>query len=113
MPGKSARFGGQSYRDDQVARLEHAVALRCVAGQAVKRLDRDLTLAALALDLGNRVECNQRHAEIRRMRRDTALAPAQHRVQAVLASAGIAAGAWIALVAGAGDVVKVRTARPL
>ena len=46
---------------------------------------------ALAFDLDDGIERDQRHAEIGRMGGDAALAPAEHRVQPVLAAAGVAA----------------------
>ena len=89
------------------------LALRRVAGQAMERLERDLAPAAAALDLDHGVERHQRHAEIGRMGGDAVLAPAEHRVQAVLAAARVAAGAGLALVAGAGGVVEIGAARAL
>jgi hypothetical protein len=79
----------------------------------VKRLERNLALARFAFNLEDSVERDQRHAEIRRMRRDAALAPSHDGVQPVVAAAGIAARARIALIAGAGDVVEIRAARTL
>ena len=113
MRREPARLARQPQRDDQIAGLEHAFPLGRVAGQAVKRLDRDLAPAGSALDLHDRVERDQRHAEIRRMGGDAGLAPAEHGVQSVLAVAGIATRARLAFVAGAGGVVEIAASRPL
>ena len=63
---------------------------------------------AAAFDLDHGVERDQRHAEIGRVGGDAVLAPAEHGVQPVLAAARVAAGAGLALVAGAGGVVEIR-----
>ena len=113
MRREAARLGRQPHRDDEIAGLERAVPLGRVAGQAVQRLERDLAPAVPALDLDDGVERDQRHAEIGRMGGDAGLAPAEHGMQPVLAVAGIAARAGLALVAGAGGVVEIGAARPL
>ena len=113
MRCEARRIAGKTKRNDQVARRERGFALRRVAGQAVKVFERDLAPAAFAFDLDNGVEGDERHTEVRRMRRDAALAPAEHRVQAVLALQRIAAGARFTPVAGARDVVEVTAACPL
>ena len=79
----------------------------------MKRLQRDLALAIAAFDLHDRIEGDQRHAEIRRMGGDAGLAPAEHGMQPVFAVAGVATRTGLAFVAGAGGVVKVSAARPL
>src|SRR5260221_201471 len=84
-----------------------------MAGQTVKGLDRNLAPAGSALNLHDSVERDERHAEIRRVGGDAGIAPAQHGVQSVLAAVGIATGARLALVAGAGDVVEIPASRPL
>ena len=79
----------------------------------MKRLERYFPPARSALDLDNGVERDQRDAEIGRMRRDAALAPAQYGMKPVVAAVGVAAGAGIAFVAGARGIVKIRAARSL
>ena len=79
----------------------------------MKIFERDLAPTGLAFDFDNRAEHDERHAEIRRMRRDAMLAPAQHRVQAVFALPRIAARAWLAPIAGARDIIKIIAPRPL
>ena len=113
MGGETRRLGRQAHRDDHLAGLQHALAVGRVARQAMKRFKRDLAPARLAFDLDDGVERDQRHAEIGRMGRDAALAPAQDGVQPVVAAAGVAAGAGVAFVAGAGGVVEISAARPL
>ena len=76
-------------------------------------VERDLAPARPALDLDDGVERDERHAEIRRVRGDAVLAPAEHGMQPVLAAARVAARAGLALVAGAGGVVEIGAARPL
>ena len=53
------------------------------------------------------------HAEIRGVRRDAGLAPAEHRMLSGVAAARLAAGARLAFVAGAGDVVEIGASRAL
>ena len=113
MRRKARRFARKTKRDDQVPRLERAFALRRVAGQAVKVLERNLAPTPSAFDLDNRVERDERHAEVRRMGRDAALAPADDRVQAVLAVERVAARARLTPVAGARHVIEIAAARPL
>src|ERR1700741_1920522 len=79
----------------------------------MKHLEGYFPTARSAFELDNRVERNQRNAEIGRMRRDAVLAPAQYGMKPVVAAVGIAAGAGIAFVAGACRIVKVRAARSL
>src|ERR1700684_2263101 len=79
----------------------------------MKLFEPDPPPPRFAFDLDNSVECYQRYAEIRRVCRDTALAPPQYGVKPVVAAAGVAARTGIALIAGAGDIVEVRAARPL
>ena len=102
MRREPARLARQPQRDDQIARLERAFPLGRVAGQTMKRLDRNLAPAGSALDLHDSVEGDQRHAEIRRVGGDAGLAPAEHGMQSILAVTGIATRARFALVAGAG-----------
>src|SRR5271165_3091634 len=111
MRCEARRIAGQTKRNDQVPWLERAFALRRFAGQAVKLFERDLAPATFAFDLDHGVERHERHTEVRRMRRDAALAPADDRVQAVLALQRVAACAWLAPVAGARHVVEVAAAR--
>ena len=103
----------QPQRDDQIAGLKRVFALRRVAGQTIKRLERDLAPAGPALDLDDGVERDQRHAEIRRVRGDAGLAPAEHSVKTVLAMAGIATRARFAFVAGACGIVEISAAGSL
>ena len=107
------RLRRQAHRDDHLAGLQHALALRRVPWQPVKLFERDLPPPRFAFDLDNSVERDQRHAEIRRMCRDAALTPPQYGVKPVLAAAGVTARTGIALIAGAGDVVEVSAARSL
>src|SRR6478752_2749414 len=79
----------------------------------MKHLERYFPTARSAFEFDNRVERNQRNAEIGRMRRDAVLAPAQYGMKPVVAAVGVAAGAGIAFVAGACGIVKVRAARSL
>ncbi len=85
MRRERASLARQSHRDDQITRFEHAVALGRIAGQTVKGLERNLAASAAAFDLDNRVERDQRHAEIGWMRGDAGVAPAEHGMEAVLA----------------------------
>lgn len=84
-----------------------------VLRQAMQFVECDLATAVPAFDLDDRVERDQRHAEVGRMRGDAALAPAKHGVHPVLAVPGVAAAADLALVAAAGGIVEIRTPRPL
>ena len=113
MRRKACRIAGKTKRNDQVPRLERAFALRRVARQAVKVFERDLTPTIFAFDLDNGVERHERHTEVRRMGGDAVLAPAEHRVQAVLALQRVAACARFTPVAGVRHVIEVAAARPL
>ncbi len=84
-----------------------------VAGQTMKLLERNLAPSASALDLDHRIERDQRHAEVRGVRGDAGVAPAEHGVRAVLAAARVAAGTGLALVAGAGRIVEIAASRAL
>src|SRR5258708_14132783 len=103
MRRKPARLAGQPQRDDQIARIEQAFSFRRVARQAMKRLERNLAPPGSALDLHDRIEGDERHAEIRWMGGDAGLAPAEHGVQSVLAAAGLATPPGSPLFAGAAD----------
>ena len=113
MRREHAGLARQPQGDDQITRLECVFSLWPIAGQTVKVLDRDLAPAGSALDLHNRVECHERHTEIRWVGSDASLAPAQHGVRSVLAMEGIATRARFALVAGTRDVVEIPAPRPL
>src|SRR6202048_3812069 len=113
MRRERARLAWQPQGNDQIAGLEYAFPLGRIAGQAMKRLERNLAPAGSALDLHDGVEGGQRHAEIRRVGGDAGVAPAEHGVQSILAVTGIATRARLALVAGAGGVVKIPASRPL
>ena len=113
MRGETGRLGRQAHGDDHLAGLQHALAVGRVPRQPVKHVERDLAPPAFAFDLDDGVERDQRHAEIGRVGRNAVLAPPQHRVQPVVAAAGVAARTGRALVAGAGDVIEVSAARPL
>jgi hypothetical protein len=58
-------------------------------------------------------ERGQRHAHVRRMRRDAGLAPAEDRVDVVGAFEGGAAATGLAFIAGRRDVVQIVAARTL
>src|SRR6266853_6271865 len=113
MPREPASLAWQPQRDDQIARLEGTFSFGRVAGETVKRLDRNLALAGSALDFHNSVEGDQRYAEFRRMGGDAGLAPAEYGMQSILAVTGIATRARFALVAGAGGIVEIAASRPL
>ena len=113
MRRERASLAWQPQGDDQITGLEYAFALRRIARQTVKGLDRNLAPAGSALDLHYRIEGDERHTEIRRVGGDAGLAPAEYGVQSVLAVASIATRARFALVAGAGDVVEISASRPL
>ena len=113
MGREMRRLRRQAHRDDHLAGLQHALVLRRVARQPVKLFERDLPSPRFAFDLDNSVERDERHAEIRRMCRDAALAPPQYGVKPVLAAAGVTARTGIALIAGTGDVVEVSATRSL
>jgi hypothetical protein len=106
-------LGGQTHCDDQFARFQHAFTTRRVAGETVEGFKRNFATPALARYLHHCIERYQRDAEIRRVGRDATLAPAEHRVQPRIATARLAAGAWLALIAGTGDVVEVSAPRAL
>src|SRR5262245_28609728 len=107
MRGEMRRLRRQAYGYDHLTLFKHALALRRIERQAVKGLERDLACTCAAFNLNDGIERDQRHAEIRRMRGDAALAPSEDRVQPVVAAASVAAGSRIALIAGAGGVVEI------
>ncbi len=91
MGSETSRLRRQAHGDDHLTGLKHALAVWCVAGQAVQHFKRNLPSARSAFDLDNGVERDQRHAEIRRMCRDAVFAPPEYSVKPVVAAAGIAA----------------------
>src|SRR5580693_4423081 len=103
----------QAQREDDLAGLQHILALRRVAWQAMKLFQRNLPSPRFAFDLDHSVEGDQRDAKIRRMCRNAAVAPSQYGVKPVLAAAGVAARTGSALIAGTRDVVEVCATRPL
>src|SRR5262252_4009103 len=113
MGGETRGFRRQSHRDDHLAGLKRVLTVRRIAGQAVEQFERNFAPPRSALNLDNGVERSQGDAEIGGMRRDAALAPSQYGVQPVVSTPGIAARARTAFVAGAGDIVEIRAARPL
>ena len=113
MSREAGSLGRQNDGDDQFAGFEHAVALRRIAGQAMEGLERHLAPPRRALDLDPGVERDERDAEIGRVRRDAALAPAEHGVMPRIPAPRVAARAGLALVAGAGDVVEIGASRAL
>ena len=84
------------------------------AGQAVKVDQRHRALPAGPAHLDGCIERDERHREVGRVGGDAVLARAEHRMPAVLAADGGAAGARRALVAGGvADIAEVRAAGPL
>src|SRR5262245_44565155 len=73
--GEVARRGRQAYCDNEIAGLEPIVAFRRIAGQAMQVFKRKLAPTVRAFDLDDSIEREQRHAQIRWMRGDAALAP--------------------------------------
>ena len=98
---------------DQVARLEHRLALRRVAGQKMKVADRNRALALRPLHVDRRFQRRHRHAHVRRVGRDAVFARAQDGERAVAAGDRRAAGAGLALVARHRGVAEVHAARAL
>src|SRR6185437_656879 len=86
-------------RGDDVARLQHSLMLRRIAGEQMKLLERDAALAVRAVHDHDGVERNQRHGEIGGVRGDAMVAAAEHGMEAVLALERGAAAARLALVA--------------
>src|SRR5688572_14191643 len=82
-------------------------------GQAVEKVERDLAATGCALYLDDRVERHEGHAEIRWMRRDAVLAPAQDGVGTIIALDGVASRARRALIAGARRIIEIGAACPL
>jgi len=113
MRGEAGGIGGEAKGDDQVARFERAFPLRRVARQKVQILQGDLAWAGPAFDLHDGVEGDERHTEVRRMRRDAVLAPAEYCGEPILAMEGVAARARFTPIAGAGGIVEVAAARAL
>ena len=64
---------------DQVARLEHGLALRRVAGQEMKVADRNAALTFRTAHVNGRLERGHRHVHVGRIRRDAMFARAENR----------------------------------
>ena len=109
--GKPSRW--QLDRGDDLVGFEVRIALRRVAGKAVKILQRDHALARGAGDVHLRLEHRESHAHVGRVRGDASFARAENCVHPVMAADRGAAAAGLALVAGRSDVVEIRAARSL
>jgi len=103
----------QAQGDDHLAGRQHAFALRRIAGQEMKRLQRNVAAAGIAFHFDDGIERNQRHAKIRWMGGDAVLAPSEDGMQPIIAAVGIAARTGLTLVASTGDVVEIGAARAL
>jgi hypothetical protein len=84
-----------------------------IARKQVKLGERNRPFAARTAQPHDRVERNEGHAHVRGVRRDAAFAGPEHRMDAVIAVEGRAAGSGFALVAGGRRVAEVVTAGPL
>ena len=91
MRGETSGLLRQAHRDDHLTGFEHSLALRRIAGQAMKHLEWDLPPTCPAFDLDHGIERDEGDAEIGRMRSNAALAPAHYGVQPVVATAGVTA----------------------
>ena len=92
---------------------EHGVPFGLVAGEAVEVCQRNRPLSRGSEGADQRVERNQRHGQIGRMRRDARRRGAEDRQVAVVALRRWAARPALALVAGPGDVLEVDAAGAL
>ena len=111
---RSADGRGQRYRGDDLARLQHIVAPRRIAGEAMKIAHRDgafHTVAAGYLNAG--VQRAQRHGHVAGIGGDAFTARTQHGVQLCDSVQRAAAAARLALVAGLVDIHEVVAARAL
>ena len=75
--GCPLRWRRQLHRGDQLAGLQHRVALGLVPRQPVKARDRDRARAVPAVHVHARLERGQRHRHVGRMRRDAQLGVAE------------------------------------
>ncbi len=111
--GQSGGGRGQDHAGDQLARVDLRVPLGVHAGQPVEVGGGHAPGALGAVQLHARVEGGQRHRHVRGVGGDALVGVAEHRVVPVHALQRAAAGAWLALVAGLGDVLEVRAAGAL
>ena len=111
--GKGGGSGGEPQRHDKLAGLQRRRASRVRTGQTMQGVDRNLPTPLRAFHFRDRVQRDEGHGKVGGMGRDTMLAPAEHRMQTVLAPSRVAAGAWPAAVAGACHVMEIGAARLL
>ena len=105
--------GRQLNRHDDLARIEIGIALRRVAWQAVKLIDRNRARPVRAGNMYLGLKQRQSDAHVGGMHRDTGVARAEDRVHAVVALERATAAARRTFVARQSDVVEVGTARAL
>ena len=109
----SLRWRVELDRGDQLAGLQHRVALGLVARQPVQAGDRDRPRAVPAVHVHRRLERGQRHRHVGRMGGHAQLGMAEDRVVGVPPLDGGAPAPRPALVARLGHVGEVRAARAL
>ena len=94
--------------------VEYGLEVRHVAGQSMQFHQRHRALSVCPTYLDGCIERDQRNREIGRVGGDAVLAGAEHRMPAILAADGGAAGARRTLVAGGvADIAEVWTASAL
>src|SRR5690349_20689753 len=92
---------------DEIARLEHGLALRCVARQKMKVAECDRACSFRTLNVNSRFERSQSNAHVRRIRRDAMLARAENRERTIVARDRRTADAGLTFVTRHRGVAKV------
>ncbi len=98
---------------DQVARFEHRLAFRRVAGQQMEVGDRNAAFAFRAAHMNGRLERGHGHIHVGRICRDAVFARAENGQTAIHAVDRRTTGAGLALVARHRRVAEIHAARPL
>src|SRR5215208_1374963 len=98
---------------DEIAWVEHRLAMRRFTGQQVKFPDRYGPDASWSLNMDRRIQHCQCYAHVRRVRRDAMLARAENGERPVAAGDRRAPGPRLAFVAGHGGIAEIGAACPL
>src|ERR1700680_4669152 len=104
---------GQRHAGDDIAGLQHILAVRSVARHQEEVVDRNAALTPDTLNLDGRLESGQRDVHVGGVGCDAVLAGAEDRQRAVVTVDGGTSAAGFALVAGVRGVAEVDATRAL
>src|SRR6059058_2520951 len=99
--------------DDQIARLQNGLTLRCVSGKQMKITNRHAAFAFGTTNMNGRLECSQCDTHVRWIRGDAMFASAQNGEATVDALDGGTTRAGLAFVTRHGCVAEIHAAGSL